>query len=300
VLPNLIVAGAGKSGTSSLHLYLDQHPDIAMTSAKEPHFFSDPDRYAVGASFYDDLFSAPAATARYRGESSTGYQIFPGVPERIHASVPDCRLLFVLRNPVDRALSHYRWLVGLGLETRGFRATFESDRDETPDPQNSRAGNYGYIYQEGCYATNLDRFAAHFPAGQIELLISEQLRGDPLGCLNQCCRFLELEPFSAVTPIEANETAPQRHPRARARIEGRAASRSTAEGRARTVAKRVLGERLALRVRTAAVATLGSQPLDVPVDVERSWLAEQYAPEVASLRARDSAFTDVWQDDFPA
>jgi hypothetical protein len=299
VLPNLIVAGAGKSGTSSLHLYLDQHPDIAMTSAKEPHFFSDPDRYAVGPPFYDDLFPATAASVRYRGESSTGYQIFPGVPERIWASVPDCRLVFLLRNPVDRALSHYRWLVGLGLERRGFRAAFDSDRDSTPDPQASRAGNYGYIYQEGCYATNLYRFAAQFPADQLGLLVSEQLRSNPLDCLNQCCRFLDVSPFTTITPITANETVPQRHPRARARIEGRTASPIAAETRARSVMRRILGERLAVRLRTAAVASLGSASLDVPIDVDRSWLAEIYAPEVAELRARDDTFSHIWQDDFP-
>jgi hypothetical protein len=300
VLPNLIVAGAGKSGTSSLHGYLDQHPDIVMTSVKEPHFFSDLDRYAIGPQFYDDLFPAFAEAARYRGESSTGYQIFPGVPERLRTSAPDCRLVFLLRNPVDRAISHYRWLVALGIEARGFRATFDSDRDEVPDPRNSRAGTYGYLYQEGCYATNLDRFAAYFPPEQIGLLASEQLRADPLASLNQCCRFLDLEPFVTITAVSENETAPQRHPRARARIEGRAGRQSTLESRARTVAKRVLGDRLSARARTAAIAALGSKGLAVPIDISRAELAEVYAREVATLRARESSFSKIWLTDFPA
>jgi hypothetical protein len=299
VLPNLIVAGAGKSGTTSLHLYLDQHPDIEMTSVKEPHFFSDDENYAAGPDFYDDLFSPAAASTRYRGESSTGYMVFPGVPKRIRATVPECRLVFVLRNPIDRAISHYRWLVGLGLETREFRAAFESDRHDTPDPRNGRAGNYGYIYQEGCYGSNLGRFAAEFPADQMQLLVAEQLRSDPLACLNQCCAFLGVEPFTSVTPIAANETVALRHPRARARLEGRTAAPGASESRARTLLRSMLGRRLAWRLRDAALATLGSTQLEIAINVERSWLADIYAAEVASVRDRDSAFLSVWRTDFP-
>jgi hypothetical protein len=300
VLPNLIVAGAGKSGTSSLHLYLDQHPDIVMSTVKEPHFFSDPDVFARGPEFYQPLFPPTVARARYRGESSTGYMIFPGVPERIRHSVPDCRLIFLLRNPVDRAISHYRWLVGLGLETRGFRAAFDSDRDDTPDPRSSRTGNYGYIFQEGCYGQHLARFASHFPPDQIVLLVTEELRADPLRCLNRCCEQLGLEPFSTIDPVSANETDPLRHPRARARLEGRTAKQGGAESLARNVLTTMLGRERAVRLRDAAVASLGSGKLDVPIDVDRSWLREQYSSDVALLRTRDSVFAEFWQPDFPA
>lgn len=299
MLPDLIVAGAGKSGTSSLHLYLDQHPDIVMTTVKEPHFFSDPDLFATGPDFYLPLFPPDVAKARYRGESSTGYMIFPGVPERIRQSVPDCRLIFVLRNPVDRAISHYRWLVSLGLQTRGFRAAFDSDRDEPPDPRNSRAGNYGYIYQEGCYGRQLARFAAYFPPDQIILLVAEELRADPRRCLNRCCERLGVAPLATITTVAANETAPLRHPRARARLEGRTARQSRAEGQLRKLLTQVLGKERAVRLREAAVASLGSTTLDVPIDVERSWLVEQYASEVASVRARDPQFAEFWKTDFP-
>lgn len=269
-----------------------------MTSTKEPHFFSDADRYSIGPQFYSDLFAPSAKRTRYRGESSTGYMIFPDVPQRIRASVPDCRLIFLLRNPVDRAISHYRWLVGLGLETGDFRKAFESDRDETPDPHNSRAGNYGYIYQEGCYGSNLDRFASQFSPDQVLLLLAEELRSDPLTCLNRCCRFLDIETFSSITPISANASRALRHPRMRARLEGRTAKQG--DDRARALLRRVLGERLALRVRDAAVASLGSTEQEVPINVDRSWLSDIYADEVRSVRAKDSAFAAAWTSDFPA
>jgi hypothetical protein len=300
VLPNLIVPGAGKSGTSSLHLYLDQHPDIAMTSAKEPHFFSDDERYASGPGFYDNLYQPGSATARYHGESSTGYLIFPNVPERISESAPHCRLIFVLRNPIDRAISHYRWLVGLGLEPRDFHTALDSDREEIPDPLNSRGGNYGYIYQEGCYGSAIDRFSGHFPASSMLLLRTEQLRVDPLDCLNRCCRFLGVEEFATIVEVSVNESQPLRHPRLRARLEGRLASSDSGSGRSRKLVKDVLGKRLTSGLRRAAVAALGTRPLPVPINVERTWLRDTYAAEVASLRDLDHSFRDAWLDDFPA
>jgi len=299
VLPNLIVAGAGKSGTSSLHLYLDQHPDIVMTTTKEPHVFTDPERLAHAQQIYAELFPPAAASSRYRGESSTGYMVFPGVPDRIHAAIPDCRLIFLLRNPIDRALSHYRWLISLGAERRDFRTVFESDRADVPDPRSSPSGNYGYLYQEGCYATNLARFIPPFRSDQTLLLVAEELRADPLTCLNRCAAFLGLPGFTAVTPVAANETRSLRYPRVRARLEGRLPGSASTPHRVRAAVRKVVGERRARALRDAAVASLGSTEVDVPINVDRSWLAGIYAAEVAALRARDPDFTEVWLADFP-
>jgi Sulfotransferase domain len=299
VLPNLIVAGAGKSGTSSLHLYLAQHPAIVMTTVKEPHCFSDPARAASPAACYDGLFPPDATTARYRGESSTGYMVFPDVAKRIRGTIPDCRLVFLLRNPVDRAISHFRWLVGLGVENRDFSSAFTSDWTQTPDPSNDRAGAYGYIYQESCYGTNLDRFYAQFPAEQMLLLCAEELRSDPLTCLNRCCEFLGVAPFRTVVPLSANESRTLPHPRARARLEGRSLDSGHLERRARAALRRLLGESLSSRLREAAVRSLGSTELVVPINVERTWLSGLYAADVASVRRRDPAFADAWTTDFP-
>jgi len=105
-LPNLIVVGAAKAGTTSLHNYLDLHPDITMSADKEMRFFTDPDcRSWVGR--YQDYF---AAGTRYRGESTpqyTKWPLFPGVADRIAELAPDARLIYLLRDPVERSIAEY-------------------------------------------------------------------------------------------------------------------------------------------------------------------------------------------------
>jgi hypothetical protein len=105
-LPNLIVVGAAKAGTTSLHSYLDLHPDIVMSHDKEMRFFTDPDcRSWLGR--YQDYF--PAGT-RYRGESTpqyTKWPLFPGVADRIAELAPDARLIYLVRDPVERSIAEY-------------------------------------------------------------------------------------------------------------------------------------------------------------------------------------------------
>src|SRR5258708_4333366 len=113
-LPTFFIIGAGKAGTSSLHHYLDQHPEIQMSSNKEPHFFAGPENgfpYAMGRvsglKEYERLFD-PAFSVR--GESSPGYTSYPrrqGVPERIRELVPDAKFIYLARDPIARTVSHH-------------------------------------------------------------------------------------------------------------------------------------------------------------------------------------------------
>jgi hypothetical protein len=108
--PNLFVIGSMKSGTSSLHQYLGSHPDVFMCEPKEPGFFvPELTYYPRDETWYRSLF-ADAGDARIVGESSTHYTKLPvhqGVPERIAAYAPDARFVYLMRDPVKRALSHY-------------------------------------------------------------------------------------------------------------------------------------------------------------------------------------------------
>lgn len=108
--PNLFVIGAAKSGTTSLHHYLARHPDVFMSEPKEPGFFVDElDYYPSDEEWYLNLFEE-GATARYRGESSTHYTklpVYSGVPERIARYCNEPRFIYLMRDPVDRAISQY-------------------------------------------------------------------------------------------------------------------------------------------------------------------------------------------------
>jgi len=114
VLPNLLVIGAAKCGTTALHRYLGLHPDIFMSKSKELGFFCSSENWDERLRWYESQFGA----ARVRGESSPSYTNCPrnkGVPERMASLVPDARLIYLVRDPVDRVISQYRfgrWVAG--------------------------------------------------------------------------------------------------------------------------------------------------------------------------------------------
>lgn len=115
-LPTFIVVGGMKCGTTSLYRYLRLHPEIGMPAEKELAFFVDAWNWDRGRSWYRRQFDPQA---RIRGEASPQYTCFPKyrrVPERMHALVPEAKLIYVVRDPVDRLLSHYRHNAALGGE----------------------------------------------------------------------------------------------------------------------------------------------------------------------------------------
>ena len=165
MLPNLLIIGAQKCGTTSLHAYLDLHPEVHMAAEKELDFFiadrawrNGPDWYA--ARFRDD--------APVRGEASpnyTGWPVWDGVPERAARLVPDARLVYLVRDPLERIESHY---LQRRLEDgeRGDIATAIGDVD---DPQN-------LFVARSRYATQLERWLEHFPQEGVLVLPAEDLR----------------------------------------------------------------------------------------------------------------------------
>ena len=119
-LPTFFVIGAPKAGTTSLHTYLDAHPQIQMSAVKEPRFYAGPDN---GIAYPPDHVADPAAYEALfdpafpvRGESSTDYATHPrrtGVPERIKAAVPEARFVYMVRDPIARTVSHHRMTTAL-------------------------------------------------------------------------------------------------------------------------------------------------------------------------------------------
>jgi len=180
MLPNFIMIGAMKSGTSSLHAYLNEHPDISMSHPKELDFFIEERSWSRGFEWYASHFSNGAAI---RGESSVGYtqrHKYPGVPQRIHAMDPDIKLLYVLRDPLERLVSHYTQLSLMGLDSR----TFQGVLDDLPNSDYILSSSY--YYQIAAY---LDYFARE----QIQILTLEELVRDKVGTLQKIFRFLGVE-----------------------------------------------------------------------------------------------------------
>jgi hypothetical protein len=161
LLPTFLVIGAMKAGTTSLAAYLQSHPDVFITNPKEPNFFGA--NWNRGLRWYQNLFG-PAASSEALGEASTDYTKAPqvsGVPGRIASVVPQARLIYLVRDPIERIQSMYTELTSRGLEQRPLN---EAVVEDTRYLDWSR---YGY---------QLDQFLAHFERGQILVVCAEELR----------------------------------------------------------------------------------------------------------------------------
>lgn len=168
--PDFMLIGAMKSGTTTLHAHLSRHPQLYLCRPKEPGFFSRDERYARGIDSYRALF-APATPEQRCGEASTCYTRWPhyaDVAPRIAEHVPDARFLFIMRDPVARAYSHYRHLceewAAAGKELPGFAEALEL----APE-----------IVDASLYRAQLERFLPHFPRERFHLLTLEELKQRP-------------------------------------------------------------------------------------------------------------------------
>lgn len=206
---NLIVPGVPKCGTSSLHMYLDTHPDIYMSTVKEPHYFSRNDRYSKGSAWHDQLFPPTEGSLfAYYGESSTSYCYDSVALRRIKNDLQHPKIIVLLRNPVERLLSHYRWLWMLNLEDRSLLKAVQEEElagyDVHKPFQNS--GNYATYLRGSQYSIYVPLMEEIFGTKNIFLLNSKDLLKDPDTSLNKCFAFLEVALFEIKTEIITNQT----------------------------------------------------------------------------------------------
>lgn len=181
--PNLFIIGAMKSGTTSLHNYLNTHPRIAMSDLKEPGYFVKELSLHKGEQWYLDLFH-DASQYVYRGESSTHYTKLPtyqGVAERLFKFCPNARLLYVMRDPFERTVSHY-WHMVRDHEGGGESRAIVDAVKQRPD----------YLAFSD-YATQLRPYIALFGRQAIYTLTFEALSRDPNAEVNRIFEWLELD-----------------------------------------------------------------------------------------------------------
>lgn len=208
MIPNLIIPGAAKSGTSSLHEYLNLHPDIEMSRRKEPHYFTIESRYKEGFSYYDNLFNN--RNASFYGESSTAYFNDDISIERIARDLPDVKLIVILREPISRAISHYLWLVGLKQELRSFRKAMEYSIKNPTNWQNPDAGgNYKAYFECSLYGRRLEKLIKLFGYSKIHVITTKEISENPNETLEGCFDFLGLVPIKINLNITSNKTTRQ-------------------------------------------------------------------------------------------
>ena len=188
MLPNFIILGSQKAGTTSLHRVLKQHPEIFMPEKKELNFFFHDSEYAKGEAYYQAFFAPALSTAKAIGEASPGYICHPQAPERIHRLVPEAKLIVTVRNPIDRAYSQY-WDNRRSLsESMTFPEAIETTLEATYQP-----GKLGY-FSRGTYLQYIHRYLALFPENSLLVLCFEELRNHPQKFYRRCFKFLGVDP----------------------------------------------------------------------------------------------------------
>ncbi|MCF8308550.1 MAG: sulfotransferase domain-containing protein [Bacteroidales bacterium] len=214
--PNFFIIGAAKAGTTSLYEYLKQHPDIYFSPVKEPNYFSTDIQVAHFSNTYkkntfldtETYFSKknlePLQLAfvrkpeHYRrlfedvsgekavGEASTSYLYSSVAAENIKMYNPRAKVVAILRNPMERAVSHYQMALRYGHTRLGFRQAIETDMNKNP-----KGWGISELYIElGLYYQQLKRYFDLFPAENIKVLLLDDFKEDPQRTVKDCQRFL--------------------------------------------------------------------------------------------------------------
>jgi hypothetical protein len=194
---HFVIVGAQRSGTTYLYGLLDEHPEIEMAKPvrPEPKFFLDYDRYALGLDAYEaQLFSGADPRAHVRGEKSTSYIESEVAARRIAAMLPDAPVVVIVRDPVARALSNYRFSVQHGVESL---AVDDALRGSAPggrpwDRAQFSVSPFDYLAR-GRYVEYLERLSAHIASERVHVVVFEELVADP-GVVAQLYARLGVEP----------------------------------------------------------------------------------------------------------
>jgi len=203
MLPNFLILGAQKTGTTALYYALSKHPQVFTSAVKEPRYFADEakaladaagpgdgeTRMTASLEEYEALFDG-AGSAIVRGEASPAYLYDPEAPAKIEQLIPEAKLIAILRNPVERAYSNFLYLVREGREPlHDFGAALAEE-------EKRRAGGWStaWCYKDkGFYGAQLERYLQHFDRSQIHCILYEDYNSDPETTVRDVYRFLGVD-----------------------------------------------------------------------------------------------------------
>jgi len=211
VLPDFLIIGAARSGTTSLYQYLAQHPSVIPGVGKEIYFFDK--KFDKGINWYKSFFPTKLSKSRLEnkqnrkcltGEATPRYLHYPHVPKRVFNLIPNVKLIVLLRNPIDRAYSHYQMEVSSGNEELSFEDAIEQEEkrilDDMRKMENDENFYSVYFYRKayltrGIYVDQLKRWFKFFSKEQFLILKSEDLYSNPSKIYQQALDFLGLQKY---------------------------------------------------------------------------------------------------------
>jgi len=228
-LPDFLIIGAKKCGTTALYSYLTQHPRIVPAFKKEIYYFNA--FHAKGANWYRSFFPTVFESKEHlTGEATPDYFFHPAAPDRIRAMVPEVRLIAILRNPVDRAYSFYNHNLRAGLETLSFEEAIDREPERLAGELEKMKANpdhfsFAYMHHSyltrGVYVDQLEDWTARFEKSQICVLNTDDLYHRPEETLTRALDFLGL-PYAkpaAFKKLNAAPYYPDMDPAMRKRLE---------------------------------------------------------------------------------
>lgn len=220
LLPDFVIIGAARSGTTHLLGQLNAHPNV-LEGPAETHFF-DTHRYRYGIGWYRMRF--PLNRDRRRvyaagrhpvltGESSPSYLSHPTVPGRVARALPQARLLVLLRDPAERAASHWAWCLRQCGETRSLREVVEAELGPPGDTAGIRVPldkrvNDPLVVRRGLYQPQLERWRTHFPDDQLMVIQAERWFRDPAGVMAEVCDYLGIPRRDELPRVMRNRNKP--------------------------------------------------------------------------------------------
>jgi len=218
-IPNFFILGAAKCGTTALNGLLDRHPSIYMSNLKEPLFFEA--EYKKGLKYYTEKYFSTWANEEVIGEARHRNLYLPYVAARIQESIPNPKFIVIVRNPVDRAYSHWWHWRSRGLETLTFEDAIGEDLEriergvtfEGPDApaiwkelldfQTGKSEFRTYV-DCGYYARQLRRYLELFPEASLKVILLEDMISDRKAALRGLCSFLGVPPLDEVEAAHAS------------------------------------------------------------------------------------------------
>jgi hypothetical protein len=198
LLPNFLIIGAARSGTTTLYSHLQGHPDVYLPAQKrpEPHFFLKSAEYAKGIGYYEERYFSAWRGEKAVGEASTSYLFGPDVPRRVRSDLPGVRLICILRNPIERAFSSYWHTIASGIETLPFAEAINRENERGIPLAGTALGELApFAYAgRGFYNRQLQRWLGEFDRSRVKIVIFDDFVAAPRRTLADVARFLSISP----------------------------------------------------------------------------------------------------------
>ena len=211
----LIIGGTTKAATTSLYHYLGDHPDVMLTSLKETRFFLDQDypvqpqaaKWQDGVEMFDSFFQAEPSSLRV--EATPDYLYSEGTPQRIHSFLPKARVVFILRDPITRLISWYKYsrqrnnipvsmsfeeYVEMQLDGNYFELAKQGASSSNDLTSDSNINYFLSALEQGRYANFLKRYVDIFGADRVKVYFYEDLCADPRKIMIDICKFAQIDP----------------------------------------------------------------------------------------------------------